>query len=474
MIDIKRRVVDSVVHLGRDEDRFVSRLRTAARFGKYLVPTAAHRDQLRRLEWAIDNDHSAVQLVRRIVNQCNERYLRAIANLFVEHGWEGYRRRTQFESENGIPAPSFIVISPVAACNLRCRGCYAGAYGDTEPVLSYDDMVGLIEEVRGWGGRFITISGGEPTMLWKRIRGEQRGLRDLFEQYSDMLFLMYTNGTLIDDEMAAEMAELGNISPAISLEGYQEQTDARRGEGVYERICEAMANLRRHGALFGASVTYTAHNAEVVGSDEFIDMLIDRSCIYAWYFMYVPVGRDPDLSLMVTPRQRADMARNTWRWLNTKPIFVADFWNSGVLTKGCIAAGRSGGYMHVTHRGDICPCVFMLYSAHNIHDTDSQTPLRDALSSEFFRCIREGQDEKMNNPLAPCQIVDHPEVLKEAVESTTAHSTQEGQRILDELHEDVAERARQWQEIADEIWTTSGLYRGFREEYSRDGWLLPG
>ncbi len=474
MMSAKDRLLNSVVNLSADEQRFVSHLRTIARLGKYVAPTRGHRQQLERLEWAIDHDHPAVQLIRRLINECNENYRRSVARLFVDHAWEGYRRRTKLEEQYGVSLPGFIVISPLARCNLHCVGCYAGAYGDREPYLSYHDMERLIDEVRDWGCRFIVISGGEPTMFWRSIPGDSRGLRDLCGRYDDMVFLMYTNGTLIDDEMAAEMAELGNVSPALSLEGFREHTDARRGEGTFDRVMEGMANLRRHRALFGASVTYTSHNADIVSSEEFLDMLIDRGCIYAWYFMYVPVGRNPDLSLMVTPEQRRRMCETTWRWTTTRPIFVADFWNSGALTHGCIAAGTSAGYLHVTHRGDICPCVFMMYSNLNMHETDSETPLLDAVRSEFFARIREGQEKKQNNPLAPCQIVDHPEVLKEAVEATGARSTQEGQTILDGLHPLVCERAAQWREIADELWTTSGMWKSLRDAYSDNGWLPPG
>lgn len=343
-----------------------------------------------------------------------------------------------------------------------------------EPNLSYQDMVKIIEEARGWGTRFITITGGEPIMYWKRIKGDSRGLKDLLEEYQDMVFLMYTNGTLIDEKMAADMAQLDNITPAISIEGFKEQTDSRRGAGVYDRIMRAMDWLREHKVFFGASVTYTTQNIDAVTADEFVELLVDKGCFYAWYFMYVPVGREPDLSLMVTPQQREIVGRKTWQWLTTRPIFIADFWNSGPLVQGCIAAGRPNGYMHVTHQGDICPCVFILYSAHNIHDAGSDTPLLDALKSDFFEMIRRGQREKENNPLVPCQIVDHPEALKEAVENTGAHSTQEGQTILTDLHPLAAERAEEWNEIADRLWTESGIYKGLADEYTDDQWLTPG
>lgn len=474
MMGLKQRFVNSVLNLATDEDRLVSGLRSIARVSKLIAPKESHRRQLSRLQWAIDNDHSSIELIRRIVRDTNRNLLKGFVTLFLEHTWEGSRQRRRFEREHGLWPPSFVVISPLATCNLHCIGCYAGAYGHVEPNLSYQDIVKIIEEARGWGTRFITITGGEPTMYWNRVKGGDRGLKDLLEQYHDMVFLMYTNGTLIDEDMAADMAQLGNITPAISMEGFREQTDARRGDGVFDQVMEAMDLLRQHKVFFGASVTYTTQNIETIASDEFVEMLMDKSCFYAWYFMYVPVGRSPDFSLMVSPQQREKVAHKTWEWLNTRPIFIADFWNSGPLVQGCIAAGRPNGYMHITHQGDICPCVFMMYSAHNIHDTESDTPLLDALKSDFFEKIRKGQREKENNPLAPCQIVDHPEVLKEAVESTGASSTQEGQTILTQLHPQVRQRAQQWSEIADRLWTKSGIYKGLAEEYSDGHWLPPG
>lgn len=474
MRSLQERIVDQAVQLSQDSDRLVSRLKTIARIGKYVAPQSGYRRQLQKLEYAINNDHASIELIRRIAEDTNPRSLRALANLFLDHTWSGYTKRKEFQKEHGVFPPSFIVISPLAACNLKCVGCYAGAYGHNQPSLSYEDMEGLIEEIRDWGSRFIVLSGGEPTLFWNSISGGDRGIKDLCAQYDDTAFLMYTNGTLIDGTMAEEIAELGNITPAISVEGFRKETDARRGDGVYEEVMGAMGRLHDKGALFGASVTYTTHNVDTVTSDEFADMLIDRGCIYAWYFMYVPVGRKPDLSLMISPQQRRKVAKTTWKWLNTRPLFVADFWNSGPLTKGCIAAGRPNGYMHVTHRGDICPCVFMMYSAHNIHEMDSDTPLMDAIKSDFFKKIRRGQREKQNNPLAPCQIVDHPEVLKYAVESTEAETTQEGQTILTDLHCQVADRAREWSEIADDLWLNTDDYSGLAAEYEQEGWKVPG
>lgn len=62
------------------------------------------------------------------------------------------------------------------------------------------------------------------------------------------------------DEFAARLAEAGNITPAISVEGFETETDTRRGEGVHGRIMKAFDALRRHGVPFGVSATATRHN----------------------------------------------------------------------------------------------------------------------------------------------------------------------------------------------------------------------
>jgi MoaA/NifB/PqqE/SkfB family radical SAM enzyme len=90
----------------------------------------------------------------------------------------------------------------------------------------------------------------------------------------------------------------------ISLEGFQAETDARRGKGVFLKIMESMDNLREAGVPFGFSSMVTRHNAETIASDEFNDMLIRKGCLVGWHFLYIPEGRDADVDLMPTAEQR--------------------------------------------------------------------------------------------------------------------------------------------------------------------------
>ena len=144
--------------------------------------------------------------------------------------------------------------------------------------------------------------------------------------------------------MAAQIAEVGNLTPAISVEGFEAETDERRGEGVFKKILEAMANLREVGVPFGISVTATRSNAEQVVSDEFVNFYFEQQgAVYGWMFQYMPIGRSITLDMMVTPEQRKWMFEREKHIIHEKHVFLPDFWNGGAVLGGCLAERRARG-----------------------------------------------------------------------------------------------------------------------------------
>ncbi|MBD3348141.1 MAG: radical SAM protein, partial [Candidatus Eisenbacteria bacterium] len=290
----------------------------------------------------------------------------------------------------GFTPPKFLLISPTGRCNLSCSDCYADSGPGDCAGLDFETFDRLLTEKHDlWGSHFTVISGGEP-FLW---RDGGRDLVDMAARHDDDLFMVYTNGTLIDDDTARRMAELGNVTPAISVEGFEEKTDARRGRGTHMKVLAAFANLRRHGVPFGVSATPTRDTWDIITSDEFVDFYFEEQCaVYGWLFQYMPVGRGHILESMVPPRERVEMLRRMRRHVRERQVFLADFWNSGPTSCGCIAAGRRGGYFHVDWNGDVTPCAFVPYSTDNINDIYARGgSLNDALGSPLFTRIREWQ-----------------------------------------------------------------------------------
>ncbi len=347
-------------------------------------------------------------------------------------------RRDQVEAREGIVLPFTILIDPTSACNLKCTGCWAGAYtkhDELEPEL----LDRILNEAKELGIYSIVMSGGEPFVY--------PYLLDMAAKHNDMAFMIYTNGTRIDDAVADRLQELGNIVPAISLEGWEEQTDARRGKGVFNKITAAMGRLRERGIFFGASLTITSQNVEAITSDEFIDFLIAQGARFLWSFHYIPIGRQPDVDLTVRPEQRAYLAERIPHLRKYKPLPIADFWNDGELTNGCIAGGRS--YFHITARGDVEACAFAHFAVDNIRDKS----LLEVLHSPFFAEYQKRQYFS-DNKLRPCPIIDNPQVLRKIVQTVGAHATHEGAETLlgGEIGGFLDQRSAEWKQISDPIW----------------------
>jgi len=165
--------------------------------------------------------------------------------------------------------------------------------------------------------------------------------------------MTYTNGTLITKDVARRIAECGNISPAISVEGFEKETDARRGEGTHRRIITAMENLRNAGVPFGISITITKKNAHVALSDDFVDFYFNtQGAMYGWIFQYMPIGRGVATELMITPEQRLDLFKREQELIEETDLFLVDFWNGGLDSVGCLSAGRPGGYFYIDWSGN--------------------------------------------------------------------------------------------------------------------------
>jgi hypothetical protein len=277
----------------------------------------------------------------------------------------------------------------------------------------------------------------------------------MVEEFSDLAFLTFSNATLIDEGVAQRISQAGNVFPAISVEGFERETDARRGRGVHARALAAMRRLRQAGVFFGFSATPTRENSDLWASDELIDYYLEQGVLFGWFFTYLPLGLDPDLSRMATPEQRDRLRRKTREWQRTRPLFIGDFWNDGGCVGGCLSASR---YAYVTPDGWVTPCTFVHFATHNL----GQYTLAEIFESPFFRAIRARQPYH-RNLLRPCKIIDHPQVLRRLVRQHGARPTCAGAEALLTRPDVVAfldRYAEEFGRLADAAWRSEEYQEG--------------
>ena len=366
-------------------------------------------------------------------------------------GTSTIRRRREEEHCN---IPWVVLMDPTSACNMKCKGCWAAEYGHKSS-LTLDEMRRIVSQSKELGTHFFMYTGGEPLI-------RKSDILTVAKENPDCLFLSFTNGTLVDDKFCEDMKQCGNLALALSIEGSEETTDLRRGDGAYRKTLEAMQLLKKHKCLFGTSVCYTSQNYKAVTSDEFYDMMIENGARYAWYFHYMPVGSDSDTGLLLTPEQREYVYREIRAKRNAKtgkPIFTVDFQNDAEFVGGCIAGGRN--YFHINSEGDVEPCVFVHYSDSNIREKS----ILECLKAPLFREYYKGQPFN-DNMLCPCPMLENPQKLRSIVTKTGAKSTNlTHPESAEELCSKCDDYAKLWAPKAKEIWEEQERFHPFTQYY---------
>ncbi len=359
-------------------------------------------------------------------------------NLILNASLTGSARQDELTAKYNCNIPWAILLDPTSACNLHCTGCWAAEYGHSLN-LSLETIDSIIRQGKEMGTYMYIYTGGEPLV-------RKKDLIKICEMHPDCEFLSFTNGTLIDEEFCQEMLRVKNFVPAISLEGFEDANDSRRGEGIYDKVQHAMALLKQHKLPFGISTCYTSRNYADISSERFFDMIIESGALFIWFFHYMPVGNDAVTELLPTPEQRETVYRRIREFRSKKAIFSMDFQNDAEYVGGCIAGGRR--YLHINAKGDVEPCVFIHYSNVNIHDTS----LLDALRSPLFQAYHDNQPFN-DNMLRPCPMLENPEILRRLVAETGAVNTDYmNTESADHLCGKCTHYAECWKPKADELW----------------------
>ncbi len=205
---------------------------------------------------------------------------------------------------------------------------------------------------------------------------------------------MGTNGTLIDDEAAKKLFDVGIRKVAISIDSSTPTFhDKFRGiEGAWEKAVEGAKSCIRNGVAVQFNVTMTRQNCNDL--DSILAMAQNLAVKSVHLFFLVPTGRGRNV-LDISPAKYEDILRKVLSHpldlLEVKPTCAPQFMriasemnlDMSRWSRGCIA-GIS--YCRILPDGTVTPCPYLPVKVGNIR----QVPFKKIWAeSEVLKALRD-------------------------------------------------------------------------------------
>jgi MoaA/NifB/PqqE/SkfB family radical SAM enzyme len=354
-------------------------------------------------------------LTRRVLTETRPK---VVAKFVYNFGVKGVRsvelhKRRRRRGQN---FPPFLFISVISSCQLRCQGCWVDVAAPSQK-LSLDELNRIVGDAKAHGNSYFGILGGEPFL--------HPQLLDLFAAHPDCYFQVFTNGQLVTDEIAKELARLGNVTPLISIEGSEVVSDDRRGRvQVLTKTLKGLEACRRHGLLIGVATSVCQTNVELV-SEPWLRRLIAMGVHYVWFHTYRVVGPNPNAQLALRPEQVLALRRFIVGMRARMPIAIVDaYWDDRGEALCPMATGISH---HISPYGDVEPCPIIQFAKETVRDGASF--VETVTDSAFLRDFRSTAAKTTRG----CIVLERPDLVRALVQRHGARDTTQRGTALAEL-----------------------------------------
>ncbi|MGM9986463.1 MAG: radical SAM protein [Bacillaceae bacterium] len=315
--------------------------------------------------------------------------------------------------------PRLIFWELTERCNLKCIHCRATAQPNRNPEeLTYEEICKTIDNIASFTNPILVLTGGEPLCR-----------PDIFDIASyacqkGITTTLATNGTLITDDIAKQLKEIGIKRAAISFDGPTSAIhDNFRGiPGSFEEAIRGAKLIKKHGIELQINTTITKHNVAFL--EDIIELAHQLNVNALHLFMLVPVGCGVQIteSNMLSAEKyeevlhwfyersrevpfeiRATCAPHYYRIMAQEITkrgerFVRNKQGMHALTKGCLAGT---GVCFISHKGNVQPCGYLPVFAGNIR----QTPLSEIWNNApLFQTLRD--TSQLEGKCSYCEFVN--------------------------------------------------------------------
>ena len=317
-------------------------------------------------------------------------------------------RRFERRQRKGEPFfPAFNMISVTETCNLACSGCWVTRGGRKS--LTIEQLDGIICESKRHGSKFFGILGGEPLMY--------RGLLGIFVKHDDCYFQLFTNGTLLTDDVAQRLHKAGNVTPLISIEGLEQESDRRRqANDVYQRTLQGVRACRKAGLIFGIAASICQSNFDELVTRQHIERVAQEGAAYLWYYIYHPVGADAHPEVALTKEQIVRLRQFLVDERLDAPVVLIDvYWDA---QGRALCPGATGMSHHISPSGalEFCPVIQMTTDFLNA-DASNLTELYS--QSQFLAGMR----QRIAETTRGCILMENPQQMVKILQAYDVRDT---------------------------------------------------
>ena len=277
--------------------------------------------------------------------------------------------------EKGYQIPPVMICSLTTECNLDCKGCYSRVLHQKQPdAFTPANFRIMLKEAQYLGISTIFLAGGEPFM--------RKDLLEVTAGFPSIMFPVFTNGLLIDDDMLQRIKKQKNIIPLVSVEGNAMHTSERRGITTWKQVKLLMDSLAAAKVCWGISITLTRDNFYDCISHNYLDQISRSGARLTFLIEYVPIARST-ANLTLTTNQKQMLNRYVQDIRSKRNHMIFAFPGDEEQFGGCLAAGR--GFIHVNAAGMLEACPFAPWSDCSVLDNG----LLEGLLSPVMQTIRQ-------------------------------------------------------------------------------------
>lgn len=313
--------------------------------------------------------------------------------------------------------PAFIMLSLTDRCNLSCQGCWVSQSHPARE-LGTEQVNNIIKEANANGSFFFGLLGGEP-LLYPQ-------LFEIIAAHPDCYFQLFTNGTLLCDEITDKLRKLGNVTPLISIEGLASASDIRRGgDNVFARAVNGIDSCVNNGLFTGVAASICKSNFSDLVNVTFAKMLVSRGVHYLWYYIYRPSGQNACPELALTEDQILELRRLIVELRGKVPLIIVDaYWDAD---GNALCPGAMGLSIHIGPGGDIEFCPPIQFAVANIGDGNA---LSEKINKNgFMDAMRRFAAQTTRG----CVLMEYPHELKNFLEINHVYDCSGRNCGMDEL-----------------------------------------